>query len=179
MKVQSIAVFCGSHSGANGLFEKQASVLGQILAKKRIKLVYGGGSVGLMGVVANAVLEGGGEVVGVIPHILDKAERAHHGLTELVVVEDMHTRKKKMYELCGAAVILPGGYGTLDEFFEMVTWNNLSIHDKQIFILNTDGFYDHLLAHIQKMFQQNFLYENPAQRITVIKAPEELLGFLV
>lgn len=178
MRIQSIAVFCGSQSGRNGFFENHAKILGEILARQQVKLVYGGGNVGLMGVVANSVLKGRGEVVGVIPHILDKPERAHHGLTELIVVEDMHTRKRKMYELCDAAIILPGGYGTLDEFFELVTWNNLSIHDKHIFILNSDGFYDHLLAHIETMYQQTFLYENPFQRLTILSQPEGLLPYL-
>lgn len=164
-----MAVFCGSREGAEELFTQQAEALGILMAKNQIQLVYGGGNVGLMGTIANAVLEHNGTVTGVIPRILDKQERSHKGLTELLVVDDMHTRKRKMYELCDAAVILPGGYGTLDELFEMITWNNLSIHDKQIFILNLNGFYSHLLEHIKMMLQKDFLYEDPMKRITVVE----------
>lgn len=168
MIIKCIAVFCGSQNGNNALFEQEAGALGKWIASKNMHLVYGGGNVGLMGTVANAVLEGGGTVTGVIPQILDKRERSHRGLTELMVVESMHIRKMKMYELCDAAVILPGGYGTLDELFEMITWNNLSIHDKPIYIININGFYDHLLAHIETMLKNGFLYENPMKNITLI-----------
>jgi len=174
MLIKSIAVFCGSQAGKEELFAREARTLGLWLAFKNIKLVYGGGNVGLMGAVANAVMDSGGTVTGVIPRILDSREQSHKGLTELLVVENMHIRKKKMYELCDAAVILPGGYGTLDELFEMITWNNLSIHDKKIFILNLNGFYDHLLAHIETMLYNGFLYENPMKNITVVKTVEEL-----
>lgn len=178
MLIKAIAVFCSSQPGNNDSFTKHAIGLGKILANKNIKLVYGGGNVGLMGCVANAALECGGDVIGVIPRILDKRERSHRGLTELLVVDDMHIRKKKMYELCDAAIILPGGYGTLDELFEMITWNNLNIHDKHIFILNCDGYYNHLLAHFQMMMEQGFLYANPMERITVVKQSDELLNYL-
>lgn len=174
MLIKAVAVFCGSQAGNNELFTSHAEELGNLLAQKNIKLIYGGGNVGLMHSVANAALENSGEVIGVIPHILDKRERSHRGLTELLVVDDMHTRKKKMYELCDAAIILPGGYGTLDELFEMITWNNLSLHDKHIFILNSAGYYNHLLAHINTMDVGGFLYENPMERITVIDSPKEL-----
>ena len=176
MIINAVAVFCGSQSGGNGRFSDQSVLLGKLIAQKNIKIVYGGGNVGLMGLLANAALQEGGHVIGVIPQILDKRERSHRGLTELLVVEDMHTRKKKMYELCDASIILPGGYGTLDEFFEMITWNNLNIHDKSIFILNTDGFYNHLLDHFAMMQEQGFLYENPKERITVADCPEELIS---
>lgn len=176
--IKSIAVFCGSQKGKHELFSIHAEQLGKLLAEKNIRLIYGGGNIGLMGLVANGCLDSGGEVVGVIPHILAKMERSHTGITELLVVEDMHIRKKKMYELCDAAIILPGGYGTLDELFEMITWNNLSIHDKRIFILNSDGFYDHLLKHIDEMHNSGFLYENPAGNITVITDPPQLADYL-
>lgn len=176
--VHSIAVFCGSKNGVNPLFIEHAVQLGKILAAKNITLVYGGGNVGIMGTIANAVMDQGGKVIGVIPQVLVDWERQHNSLSQLLVVDDMHTRKKKMYELCDAAIILPGGFGTLDELFEMVTWNQLSIHDKQIFILNSGGFYNHLLAHIQQMQDEKFLYEAAQKRLTVINEPSELISYL-
>ena len=175
--IRSLAVFCGSKSGDNELYATHAFELGKLLAEKNVKLIYGGGNVGLMGIAANAALENGGEVVGVIPHVIDKMERSHTGITELLIVDDMHIRKKKMYELCDAAIILPGGYGTLDELFEMITWNNLSIHDKKIFILNSGGYYNHLLQHIQQMFHAGFLYENPDENMTVMNELIELSAY--
>ncbi|MFV0606908.1 MAG: TIGR00730 family Rossman fold protein [Niabella sp.] len=172
--IQSLAVFCGSKEGNNVVFSEQANQLGKLLATHGIRLIYGGGNAGMMGVVANACLENGGTVIGVIPEMLEKIERSHKDITELLVVEDMHTRKKKMYELSDAAIILPGGYGTLDELFEMITWNNLYIHSKQIFILNSDGYYDYLLQHVQKMHEEGFLYESPETFITVLNKPEQL-----
>jgi uncharacterized protein (TIGR00730 family) len=176
--VTSLAVFCGSKNGINPLFMEHAIWLGKILVAKKITLVYGGGNVGIMGTIANAVMDHGGKATGVIPQVLVEWERQHNSLSELLVVDDMHTRKKKMYELCDAAIILPGGFGTLDELFEMVTWNQLSIHDKQIFILNSGGFYNHLLAHIQQMQNENFLYEAAQKRLTVINEPSELISYL-
>jgi uncharacterized protein (TIGR00730 family) len=119
----------------------------------------------------------GGSVTGIIPKILLEWEVQHQGITELIVSDDMHIRKKTLYNLCDAALILPGGYGTLDELFEIVTWNQLSIHDKKIFILNTDGFYDHLILHLRKMREEEFLYEKPGQSIIIIKEPAELLAW--
>ncbi len=177
MTIRAVAVFCGSQSGNDPYFVQQARDLGKLLAVKNIRLVYGGGNVGLMGAVANAVLSNGGEVIGVIPEVLVKRERSHKGLTQLLVVADMHIRKRKMYELSDAALILPGGYGTMDEFFEMITWNGLSIHDKQIFVLNNHGYYDQLLLHIQKMYGEGFLYEDPSIRLVVMKKVMDLNRF--
>jgi uncharacterized protein (TIGR00730 family) len=174
MQITSLAVFCGSKNGAYPLFKAHAKELGTLMAEKNITLVYGGGSKGLMGAVADAVMEKGGKVTGIIPEILLEWEAQHEGITELIVVPDMHIRKKKMYELCDAAVILPGGNGTLDEMFEMLTWNTLNIHDKKIFLLNTNGFYNHLIAHQQMMHEQDFLYESPQHRIVVVETPEEI-----
>lgn len=174
MQIKSLAVFCGSKSGVDPLFTSHARMLGYLMAQNGIQLVYGGGGKGLMGTVADAVMEKGGEVIGIIPEILLEWEAQHKGITQLIVVPDMHIRKRKMYELCDAAVILPGGNGTLDELFEMLTWNTLNIHDKKIFLLNSNGFYNHLMAHMQQMFDSNFLYEQPGHRITVVKTPEEI-----
>jgi hypothetical protein len=178
MKIDALAVFCGSKSGNNTLYAQHAAELGKLLAQHNITLVYGGGSKGLMGVLADAMMENGGSVTGVIPKILLELEHQHEGITELLVVGDMHVRKKKMYELCDAALILPGGFGTLDELFEMVTWNQLSIHDKPIFILNSDGFFNHLLNHIEQLQKKGFLYEPADKRITCIANPAELLHYI-
>jgi uncharacterized protein (TIGR00730 family) len=178
MAITSLAVFCGSKTGNNPLFEDHAKQLGHILAKKNVTLIYGGGNKGIMGAVANAVLEKNGKVTGIIPQLLTDREHSHHGITELIVVENMHVRKKLLYEKCDAAIILPGGFGTLDELFEMLTWNQLSIHSKEIFILNTAGFYDHLLAHAKKMQQENFLYDSIEDRITILTIPDEIEKFL-
>jgi uncharacterized protein (TIGR00730 family) len=174
MSITSLAVFCGSKNGVDSLYIKHAQQLGKLMAENNIRMIYGGGSSGLMGVIADAVMQNKGKVTGIIPHVLVEWERQHHGITELIVADDMHVRKKKMYELCDAAIILPGGFGTLDELFEMLTWNQLSIHDKKIFILNSAGFFDHLLAHLDRLEQQGFLYETAIERITVISDPLEL-----
>jgi len=178
MNINSIAVFCGSRSGEHPLFVGHATAVGKAMAERNITLIYGGGRVGIMGAVANGVMENGGSVTGVLPELLLEWEQAHHTITQLHIVADMHVRKKMMYELCDAALILPGGYGTLDELFEMLTWNTLKIHEKKIILLNTAGFYDHLLAHIQHMQQQQFLYEDWRERIIVCDTPEAIFAFL-
>jgi uncharacterized protein (TIGR00730 family) len=178
MAITSLAVFCGSKSGNNPGFVKQAVALGHVLASKKITLIYGGGNKGIMGAVSNAVLEKGGKVVGIIPEILKTREHHHEGITELIIVENMHTRKKMIYEKCDAAIILPGGYGTMDEFFEMLTWNQLSIHDKKIFILNTAGFYDHLFAFAQTMQNEDFLYDKIEDKLVVLNQANDLSAYL-
>ena len=178
MPIQSIAVFCGSKTGNNPLFEIHTKELGHLLAAKSITVIYGGGNKGLMAAVANAALEKNGKVIGIIPKVLTAWESQHDGLTELLIVETMHIRKQMLYEKADAAVILPGGFGTLDEVFEMLTWNQLSIHDKNIFFLNSGGFYDHLIAHIKRMQEENFLYEQAYKKITVLTEPSELSKYL-
>lgn len=178
MAIRSLAVFCGSKYGNNPLFREHTIDLGRLMAKHGVTLVYGGGNVGIMGLIADEVMSHGGHVIGVIPEVLLSWERQHTSITELLVVGDMHTRKKKMYDLCDAAIILPGGFGTLDELFEMVTWNQLSIHDKMIFILNSDGFYNHLIAHIRQMQEENFLYEEAQKRMIILDHPGDLLDHI-
>ena len=178
MPVVALAVFCGSKNGIDELYVNHAQQLGKIMADCNVAMIYGGGSTGLMGLVADSVMRHNGRVTGIIPHVLVEWEHQHHGITELIVADDMHERKKKMYELCDAAIILPGGFGTLDELFEMLTWNQLSIHDKRIFILNSGGFYDHLLAHINRLEEHGFLYETARERITVLGDPSELTQYL-
>ncbi|MBS1760942.1 MAG: TIGR00730 family Rossman fold protein [Bacteroidetes bacterium] len=176
--IKSIAVFCGSKTGVNPLFIEHTKQLGVILAKNKITLIYGGGNVGIMGVLADTVMQNGGTVVGIIPKVLLDWERQHNAITELIITDDMHERKKMIYQKCDAAVILPGGFGTLDELFEMLTWNQLSIHNKDIFILNSDGFYTHLINHIQQMSSERFLYEAAEKRVAVINEPAALQEFL-
>ncbi len=175
MSIQSIAVFCGSKTGVNTLFVEHARQLGHLLAEKNITLIYGGGNKGIMGAIANAVLEKQGKVIGIIPKLLTEWEHQHAGLTELLEVADMHTRKRLLYEKCDAAIILPGGYGTLDELFEILTWNQLNIHDKKIIILNSAGFYDNLILHLEAMEAQEFLYQKIVDKLTVVSEPGQLV----
>lgn len=178
MIYKSIAVFCGSQSGADAIFEQHAQQVGEYLGQNKITLIYGGGNKGLMGAVANAVMENGGKVTGVMPEVLVGWEHQHNGISDLQIVADMHARKKIMYDLCDAAVILPGGNGTLDELFEMLTWNTLKIHNKKILLLNSAGFYNHLIEHIKKMQQSQFLYGEWNERIFIFETPDELFASL-
>lgn len=178
MHIRSIAVFCGSKTGSNPIFEAHTKELGHLLALKKVTVIYGGGNKGLMAAVANAALEKNGKVIGIIPKMLSDWEHQHDGLTELLVVETMHIRKQMLYEKCDAAIILPGGYGTLDEVFEMLTWNQLEIHNKKIFFLNSGNFYAHLIAHIKMMQEESFLYGPADEKMTVLKEPSEILQYL-
>lgn len=177
--MSSITIFCGSKSGNNPIYELHAAALGKMMAEQNIALIYGGGNKGLMGAVANAAMDNGGKVIGVIPKILLEWEAQHEGITELRVVDDMHVRKRMLYELCDAAIVLAGGNGTLDELYEMVTWNNLKIHNKKIIILNSAGFYNNLIAHMETMTEEGFLYGDWRERIIVCETPEEAIGALV
>jgi uncharacterized protein (TIGR00730 family) len=176
MKTQSVAVFCGSRDGRNALFAKHAVELGKLIALLGVKMVYGGGKKGLMGIVAESVLANNGNVMGVIPKILIEWEQQHEGLTELAIVPDMHSRKKMMYEMSDAAIVLPGGFGTLDEFFEMITWNQLKIHDKKIYILNSGGFYNHMQHHLRMLEHEGFLYEPLSERVLFCDNPIEVFN---
>lgn len=171
---KSVAVFCGANLGDDTIFANHARDLGKRLAELNISLVYGGGCTGLMGVIADAVLESGGNVVGVIPEILKGKERQHNKLSKLHVVLDMHSRKKMMYDLCDAAIILPGGNGTLDELFEMATWNALCLHNKKIILLNTAGYYNHLIGHINNMQVHGFLHSNWKDMISIYETPDAI-----
>lgn len=152
--------------------------LGKIMAERGVTLIYGGGKRGLMGVAADTVMEAGGTVRGVIPQALTQWEHQHENISELLVVDDMHVRKRKLYGMCDAAIILPGGYGTLDELFEILTWNQLSIHNKGVFILNSNGFYDHLLVHLRHLHDEGFLYSPVEEAVVVLQSPEEITKYL-
>jgi uncharacterized protein (TIGR00730 family) len=161
-----VCVFCGSSPGRNLSHLSTTIAFGQALCARGIGLVYGGGDVGLMGALADSVLASGGEVIGVIPEGLLEREVGHRGLTELRVVDSMHTRKRTMAELSDGFVALPGGFGTLEELFEVLTWAQLGIHDKPCALLNADGFYDPLLALLDHMEREEFI--GPAHRALLI-----------
>ena len=176
MEIRTVAVFCGSHSGKNPVFAEHVAELGKLLAMLGVKIVYGGGHAGLMGVLADAILKNEGQIMGIIPEMLVEREAQHKGLTELAVVTDMHTRKKMMYERCDAVIVLPGGFGTMDELFEMLTWNQLKIHDKKIYVLNSEGFYNSIQKQIKLMMEEEFLAPEPADKIIFCQNPVELFN---
>lgn len=161
-----VCVFCGANAGIRAEYRLAAQGLATVLAHRGLGLVYGGGNVGLMGVVADAMLNAGGEVIGVIPQALVAKEVAHRGLSELRIVDTMHQRKALMNELSDAFIALPGGFGTLEEFFEILTWSQLGIHRKPSGLLNVSGYYDDLLAMLDHAAAEGFLL--PANRKLVI-----------
>lgn len=176
MTIQSICLFCGSNKGTRAAYEQAACELGRTLAQRDIALVYGGGNVGLMGTAADAALGAGGRVIGVIPGFLREKELAHQGLSELHVTQTMHERKALMEDLSGGFVALPGGFGTYDELFEMLTWGQLSVHSKPIGLLNVDGFFDPLLAMIRHGVAEGFVAEGNLQLFVVAATIDELLA---
>ncbi len=174
--MQNIAIYCGSSSGTNSVYSDAAHEVGVYLAKNEIKLVYGAGSVGLMGIVADAVLANRGEVIGIIPQFLMDLEVGHTNLTQLHITNNMHDRKKIMCDIADGIIALPGGYGTLDELFEMLTWSQLGLHEMPIGILNVNGFYDPLLAMVQKMVEEGFLKKENQDLIIVDDNIGSLIG---
>ena len=173
--ITSLCVFCGSQPGTDPAYAAAAAALGADLARTGVTLIFGGGRVGLMGVSADAALAGGGRVVGVIPTFLKDKELAHPHATEMVVVPDMHTRKKTMFERSDAFCILAGGVGTMEEMFEIVTWRQLHLHNKPIIILNTAGYWSHLVALLENMIGEGFAHRGHDALITVVERPEEVL----
>jgi uncharacterized protein (TIGR00730 family) len=173
--MKRITVFCGSSSGTEEIYTTQATLLGETLAIRNIELVYGGAKVGLMGAVADGVLNQGGKVIGVLPNFLGAKEIAHPKLTELILVATMHERKTKMNDLCDGVIALPGGFGTLDELFEMLTWAQLGLHKKPIAILNVDGYYDALIVFVQTMVEKGLLKEVNQKMLLVSDSIDELL----
>ncbi|MCR4033432.1 MULTISPECIES: TIGR00730 family Rossman fold protein [Flavobacterium] len=173
--MKRITVFCASSFGTEKIYEEQAAALGKTLAEQNIELVYGGANVGLMGAVADGALNAGGKVIGVLPNFLRSKEIAHLNLTELIVVESMHERKTKMNDLCDGVIALPGGFGTLEELFEMLTWAQLGLHKKPIAVLNVNGFYDSLIALLKTMTSQGLLKEVNREMLLVSDNVEDLL----
>lgn len=176
--MKRVCVYCGSSPGKHTSYRDAAESLGQVLARRRIALVYGGASVGVMGAVADAVVSAGGEAFGVIPESLMSFEVAHRGLTELIVVDSMHTRKARMADLSDAFIALPGGLGTLEELFEMLTWSQLRFHQKPVGLLNVDGFYDGLLAFLDGTVDAGFVRQEHRDNLIVGDDPEQLLADL-
>jgi len=173
--MKRITVFCGSSTGKDGTFEKQAFKLGETLAIRKIGLVYGGTNVGLMNAVANGSLSKGGEVTGVLPVFIKTRGIAHKNLTELILVDTMHERKTKMHDLSDGVIALPGGFGTMEEFFEMLTWGQLGLHRKPAGIFNINGFYDPLKDLTQKMVKEGFLKEENRKMLLISDDIENLL----
>lgn len=176
MKFKSVVVFCASSPGFDSIWMQTAYGAGRYLAQQGITLVYGGGRVGLMGAVADGALSNNGTVLGVIPHFLNSKEIGHSGVTELIAVDNMHQRKMKMNDLSEAIIALPGGYGTLEELFEMVTWAQLGLHKKPVGLLNINGFYDHLIAFVNNMVEVGLLNKQNQEMLLVADNIEELLA---
>lgn len=177
-QLKAIAVFCGSSAGNDEAFVSDARSLGRHMAEKGIRLVYGGARVGIMGVLADAVLDHGGEVTGVLPDFITNKEIAHDKLTEMITVATMHQRKSVMHERSDAAIILPGGYGTMDEMFEWLTWGQLGLHRKPVGILNSAGFYDHLITFIDQMVSKNLLRIHNREMLQVSADIDTLMDML-
>jgi uncharacterized protein (TIGR00730 family) len=178
MSIRNIAVFCASADGTNPIYRQQAEELGQSLAARNIGLVYGGAKVGLMQAVADATLLAGNRVVGVIPEVLVDLEVAHQGLTELHVTSTMHTRKALIGERSDAFVILPGGFGTFEEMFEVLAWQTLELHNKPIIILNTNGFYDSLLNFLDHCVAEGMLKPKNREILLVAQTVQEIFNIL-
>ena len=176
--MKRLAVFCGSSNGASNVYIEGAKKLGKELAKRNIALVYGGANVGVMGAVANSVLEEGGYVIGVMPSFLEKREISNKNLSELIVVDSMHERKAKMADLADGFIALPGGPGTLEEFFEVFTWAQLGLHSKPCGLLNINHYYDPLITLFNHMADEQFLHEQYRSMAVVNEEPSVLLDQL-
>jgi uncharacterized protein (TIGR00730 family) len=170
--MKSICVFCGSNFNGDPILKQTVDQLAEVMVGRNITLVFGGGKVGLMGLLADAVLQRNGKAIGVIPQFLMDKEVGHTGLTELHIVENMHQRKQLMSDLCDGIIMLPGGFGTLEEFFEVLTWLQLGLHNKPIGVLNVNGFYDLLLQQMDVMVEQKFL--KPANRKLVLTSGDAI-----
>jgi uncharacterized protein (TIGR00730 family) len=164
--IKSLCIYCGSNFNGDPLLKQAVEILAKEMAENKIKLIFGGGSVGVMGLIADAILRNGGKAIGIIPQFLMDKEVGHKGLTEMIVTENMHQRKQKMADLADGFLILPGGFGTLEEFFEVLTWLQLGLHQKAIGVLNVGGFYDFLFKQMDVMVEQRFL--KPINRDLVI-----------
>lgn len=173
--MKKICVYCGSSDGDRPEYRQAAAALGRAMVEKDMNLVYGGASVGLMGTLADTVLKGGGRVTGVIPESLVNREISHPGLTKLVVVGSMHERKSMMADLSDAFIALPGGIGTMDELFEILTWAHLGIHKKPCALLNVAGYYDHLKAFMQHGVNQGFIRKETAEKLIIKEDPKVLV----
>ncbi|MDP9128335.1 MAG: TIGR00730 family Rossman fold protein [Pseudomonadota bacterium] len=178
MAISSVCVYCGSSNDAGPQFKQLARDVGAALAKQGMRIVYGGGHVGLMGIVADTALQNGAEVIGIIPEHIRAQEVQHHGLTELHVVPDMHTRKRMMVERADAFLILPGGLGTLDETCEILTWKKLSLHNKPVVIFNTNGYWDPFIAMVDRALQEGFEKASTLASFKVVETLDDMFSAL-
>ncbi|HSU05407.1 MAG TPA: TIGR00730 family Rossman fold protein [Acetobacteraceae bacterium] len=178
-KIRAVAVFCGAHPGDDPIFRQAAAALGHGMAKAGLRLIFGGGRVGLMGAVADAALAAGGEAIGVIPEFLTMREVAHSGLTELIVTDSMHTRKQRMFELSDAFVTMPGGLGTLDEAIEIITWRQLGLHDKPILLCDVAGSAAPLRAIIDAAVARGFALPDVRRLFEVVPDVPAVLERLI
>ncbi|MBL4740042.1 MAG: TIGR00730 family Rossman fold protein [Sneathiella sp.] len=177
-KISSLCVYCGSKMPVDPAFTEAARALGQRLGEQGIQLVYGGGHVGLMGITADATLEAGGQVIGIIPEHLHDIEVSHENLTELHIVDSMHARKQMMFERSDAFIVLPGGLGTLDETFEMITWRQLKLHDKPIILVNFKNYWQPFLDLLDHMIKAGFVEEQAKSFFQVVETLEDILPAL-
>lgn len=176
--MQSICVFCGANFNGDPVLKQAIEQLAEVMAAQQITLVFGGGKVGVMGLLADAIMQKNGKAIGVIPRFLMNKEVGHTGLTELHIVENMHQRKQLMNDLCDAVITLPGGFGTLEEFFEVLTWLQLGLHQKPTGVLNVNGFYDFLLQQMDVMVEQRFLKPVNRQLVLTSADPIELVNLM-
>ncbi len=177
-KINSLCIYCGSRPGKKENFQKLARAVGQMMAAEKIKLVYGGGNVGLMGIVATSVMEHGGAVHGIIPGHLDETEKSHDKISQLTIVDNMHQRKRMMFDRSDAFLILPGSIGTLDETIEVITWRQLKLHDKPIVILNYENYWDPLLNLLNNIVEHEFTTPKTMEHFHIVNSPEEVLPLL-
>ncbi|WP_042479255.1 LOG family protein [Bacillus ndiopicus] len=174
----NIAVYCGSQMGKSEVYKEAAAQLGEVLANAGHGIVYGGSNIGLMGQVADAALHSGGKVIGVMPTHLQKREIAHTSLTEIHFVDSMHVRKAKMVELADAFIALPGGCGTLDEYFEVFTWAQIGLHEKPVILYNVNGFYDAIAQHFEKMLDEGFIRVEQRNLLHIATSPQQIIEIL-
>lgn len=177
-KIKSICIYCGSRVGNNKNFHHLAKDVGTLLGQNKIKLVYGGGSIGMMGIVATSVMENGGEVHGIIPGHLDETEQAHPNITKLTIVDNMHQRKRMMFDHSDAFLILPGSIGTLDETIEVITWKQLKLHDKPIILLNADNYWEPFTKLLENIIDHDFTSEQTMDLFHMVNNAEDVLPLL-
>lgn len=174
--MERVCVYCASSSKINPIYFETAEKLGKIFANNNTELIYGGGSVGLMGKLADTIMDAGGKVTGVIPRFMCEVEWQHNGISDLVITETMHERKEKMAALADAVVALPGGCGTIEELMEVITWKQLGIFNKPIVILNVNNYYSHLIAQLEQSIDEHFMIEKHREMWTVVTTAEDVLG---
>lgn len=173
--MKRVAVFCGASSGSQAIYRESATLVGQVMAQQQIELVYGGASIGIMGAVADSVLAAGGRAIGVLPGFFTNREVAHEHLSQMIIVETMHERKMTMHDLSDGIIALPGGFGTMEELFEMLTWGQLGLHQKPMGLLNVNHFYDPLIRMMDDMVDQGFLMAINREMVLISEDIEDLL----